>query len=319
MTSRVLKHYRFSETFAWVNRNVRSRRKVIKKIRDLYTQYGLVNDGCSLCGNKDFELIAQSDRYGFDLKKQFCKSCGLIQTYPALSPEFHEEFYSYHYRPLYLKNKAVNYQTVIKEQTDKGEKYLAYLRQNGLAGELKDLALAEVGCSSGGTLNTMKPFVKSAQGCDLDIEAIKFAKENFNLNVEVAMHPSQLPEGKKLFVMSHVLEHVFNPLYTLKALRALMSEGDYLFIAVPGINEVADGDYKNDLRRYFHIGHVTDFTGTTLCNVAAEAGFKTINSDEEVNALFVASKPQSWSKNENDSIENILRIEASYRGTPPHL
>lgn len=319
MSSQVLTHYRFSEAFAWINRNVRSRRKIIKKIRDLYLEYGLVNNGCSLCGSDDFQLLARSDRYGFDLKKQFCQSCGLIQTYPALSPDFHNEFYSYHYRPLYLKSETVDYRRVIEEQTQKGDKYLAYFRSNGLGDELADLAVIEVGCSSGGTLHTIKPFVKSVQGCDLDIEAIKFAKSNFNLDVEVAMYPGQLPGSKKLFIMSHVLEHVFNPLDTLKTLRQLTGDGDYLFVAVPGINSVADGDYKNDLRRYFHIGHVTDFTANTLCNVAAQAGFRKLDADEEVNGLFVADEVQPWTKSADDSVENILRIEATYKGRPPHL
>jgi len=316
---RILKHYRFGKIFAWINRHVRSRRKAIKKIRDLYKRSGLISDGCSLCGGGNFTLLAQGDRYGFDLNKQICRECGLVQTYPALSEEFHQEFYSYHYRPLYLKNKEVDYQSVIKEQSDKGNKYLQYLKDNGLGNELEDLSIIEIGCSSAGTINTLKPHVKSVQGCDLDIKAIKFAREKFQLNVEVGMYPSTLPKGKKLFIMSHVLEHVFNPLATIREVRKLLNKGDYLFIAVPGLNMVAKGDYKNDLRRYFHIAHVTDFTGTTLCNVVQQAGFKVVNYDKEVNGLFVADKTINWSKNENDSIDNILKIENTYKGTLPHL
>ena len=319
MAKRALKHYRFSKTLAWINRHVRSRRNAIKKIRQLYQKYGFVNNGCSLCKGKRFSLLSEGDRYGFDLNKQLCNQCGLVQTYPALSPEFHQEFYSYHYRPLYLKNKKVDYQSVIKEQTDKGKKYLNYFRNNGLANILKDLSVIEVGCSSGGTLNTLKPFVGSVQGCDLDIEAIRFAKDNFDINAEVGMYPSTLPDGNKLFIMSHVLEHVFNPLETLKKLRGMMNAGDYLFLAVPGINMVAEGDYKNDLRRYFHIAHVTDFTSSTLTNVANYSGFKMLNIDEEINGLFIADQVKKWQKYENDSIENIQRIEKNYHGLPPHL
>ena len=94
---------------------------------------------------------------------------------------------------------------------------------------------------------------------------------------------------------------------------------DYLFVAVPGINQVAQGDYKNDLRRYFHIAHVTDFTGSTLANVAHCAGFKTLSIDEEINGLFVADKVQDWKKSPQDSIDNILKIEKTYKGLAPHL
>ena len=285
----------------------------------LYKKFGLVSGGCSLCESKNFTLVSEGDRYGFDLKKQFCNECGLIQTYPSISREFHEEFYSYHYRPLYLKSETVDYEDVIKEQSDKAKKYLDYFLNNGLSEKLADLSIIEIGCSSGGTIDALKTAAKSVQGCDLDVEAIKFAQDNFKLDVEVGMYPSTLPDGPRLFILSHVLEHVFNPLEALKEIRLLMNTGDYLFIAVPGINGVAKGDYKNDLRRYFHIAHVTDFTSSTLANVANYAGFKVTNIDQEINGLFVADEVSNWRKNKQDSIDNILSIEKTYKGIFPHL
>jgi len=319
MSNRILKHFRFGPTFARVNRNIRSRRKAINKIMTLYKNYGLVSDGCSLCESKNFTLVSEGDRYGFDLKKQFCNECGLIQTYPAVSREFHEEFYSYHYRPLYLKSEIVDYKDVIKEQSEKAEKYLDYFINNSLSEKLASLSIIEIGCSSGGTINALKNAVKSVQGCDLDIEAIKFAQDNFKIDVEVGMYPSTLPNGPKLFILSHILEHVFNPLETLKEIRLIMNPGDYLFVAVPGLNGVSEGDYKHDLRRYFHIAHVTDFTANTLSNVANYAGFKSINIDEEINGLFIADERINWKKNKKDSINNIQSIEHTYNGIFPHL
>ena len=285
----------------------------------LYKKFGLVSGGCSLCKSKNFTLVSEGDRYGFDLKKQFCNECGLIQTYPALSREFHKEFYSYHYRKLYLKSETVDYEDVIKEQSDKAKKYLDYFFNNGLSEKLADLSIIEIGCSSGGTISVLKTAAKSVQGCDLDVEAIKFAQDNFKLDVEVGMYPSTLPDGPRLFILSHVLEHVYNPLETLKEIRLLMNTSDYLFIAVPGINGVAKGDYKNDLRRYFHIAHVTDFTRSTLENMANYAGFKVTNIDQEINGLFVADEVSNWRKNKQDSIDNIRSIEETYNRSFPHL
>ena len=201
MSNRILKHFRFGPTFARVNRTLRSRSKAISKIMTLYKKFGLVSNGCSLCEGNNFTLVSQGDRYGFDLKKQFCNECGLIQTYPAVSKEFHEEFYSYHYRPLYLKSEIVDYEDVIKEQNDKAKKYLDYFINNGLSEKLTKLSIIEIGCSSGGTINGLKKYVKSAQGCDIDVKAIKFAQDNFNIEVEVGMYPSSLPDGPKLFIL----------------------------------------------------------------------------------------------------------------------
>ena len=319
MPDRLLKHYRFSPAFAMLNRNLRSRRKAISNIISLYKKFGLVSLGCTLCSGDNFTLICEGDRYGFNLKKQFCNQCGLIQTYPAVSKKFHQEFYSSFYRPLYLKSEKVNYRDVIEEQEDKAIKYLEYFINNGLSKILTDLSIIEIGCSSGGTINGLKKFVNSVQGCDLDVKAVKFARDNFKINVEVGMYPSSLPNGAKLFILSHMLEHVFNPLDTLKEVRSIMNSGDYLFIAVPGINSVKKGCYKNDLRRYFHIAHVTDFSATSLKNVANYSGFKLINIDDEINGLFIANEITAWKKYKEDSIENIQSIESTYNGIFPHL
>jgi len=100
MSNRTLEHYRFGPAFAWVNHTLRSRRKTINKTMALYKKFGLGSDGCALCKSDNFGHINEGDRYGFELKKQFCNECGLIQSYPVVSREFHEELYSYHYRPL---------------------------------------------------------------------------------------------------------------------------------------------------------------------------------------------------------------------------
>jgi 2-polyprenyl-3-methyl-5-hydroxy-6-metoxy-1,4-benzoquinol methylase len=184
---------------------------------------------------------------------------------------------------------------------------------------LKNISVLEIGCSSGGTISTLKPFVKSVHGCDLDVHAITFAKERLDVDVEVNMQPSILPEGRKLFIMSDVLEHAYNPLETIKKIRALMSDGGYFFVAVPGLNEVAEGDCKNDLRRYFHMAHATDFTAYTLKAMSQEASFDDVFINEDVHALFVAAKKTVWKRNENDSIDNIRRIEKTYSGVFPHL
>ena len=155
MSNRILKHYRFGPAFAWVNRTLRSRRKTINKTMALYKKFGLLSNGCSFCKSNNFTLVSEGDRYGFDLKKQFCNECGLIQTYPSVSREFHEEFYSYHYRPLYLKSETVNYGDVIKEQSDKAKKYLDYFLNNSLSEKLADFSIIEIGYSSRGIIKTI--------------------------------------------------------------------------------------------------------------------------------------------------------------------
>jgi len=317
MKKRALSHYRFGHTFAWLKRKLSKRSKYIADVKSLYEKLGLEDKPCSLCGKNDFSLLCEGDRYGFDLNKQLCNQCGLVQTHPALSEEFHQEFYTHFYRPLYTGGVSkVNYDALIIEQEAKGVALITYLKENGFSKkQLSLLSVIEIGCSSGGIINKIKPHVHSVQGCDLDYEAINYAKESFKLNVEVATYPTNLPSSPRLFLLSHVLEHLYNPLEAFQKIHEMMEEGDYLYIAVPGLNQVAKGDYKHDLRGYFHIAHVTDFTASSLSSMAAEAGFKTINVNEVIDGLFIPTFEGkiSWTRSSQDSIENIQRIEKTYK------
>jgi SAM-dependent methyltransferase len=286
-------------------------------VRDLYNTIGLEKSGCKFCGSQNFQLLAESDRYGFDLQKQFCNDCGLVQTYPALKPEFHREFYSHHYRPLYTNSaKTVNYEKLINEQRAKGRHLLQYLSKHGLSGCLENFSLIEIGCSSGGILAELRPYFRNVQGCDLDVEGVAYARENMELDVEIASFPATLPKNQKIILISHVLEHLYDPLKILKEASGKMNEGDYLCVMAPGMNTVAKGAYKNDLRRFFHIAHVTDLTEGTLANLAAAACLSPIHIDQEIKSIFVRSKCENarWSKNPRDSIENVQRIERTYKG-----
>lgn len=313
MAQRLLRHFRYGRTFAFLRRLTSSRSKSINAVRKLYQEFGLENRPCVLCGGKAFSLICEGDRYGFDLDKQICDQCGLVQTSPAVKKDFLNVFYRDHYRRLYTKRNDVDHASLVREQRQKGERFLAYLEKTAVAPKLKDLAVIEMGCSSGGILDEFKPHCRSVQGCDLDVEAIRYGKEQLKLDLEVAEFPTQLPEGPRLFILSHVLEHTHDPLASLKQIKSLMASEDYLFIEVPGINLVAEGAYKHDLKSYFHLAHVCDFSEGTLRALAARAGYEVLSCNETVTALLRPSSENElpWRRSDKDTPANILRIEAT--------
>jgi 2-polyprenyl-3-methyl-5-hydroxy-6-metoxy-1,4-benzoquinol methylase len=315
MTRRALQHPRFSRVFGAVRRFTSSRRAHIKTVRNLYTGTKMVQDGCLCCGADTFTLLAECDRYGFDLKKQICETCGLVQTYPALSPDFLNVFYRDHYRRLYTKSDEVNYASLMAEQEERGARFLTFIMDAIPNRQISDFNVVEIGCSAGGILAHFKPHVKSVSGCDLDEAAIAYARQTFALDVEVAEFPTSLPEGRKIFVLSHVLEHIPKPQALLRLIRSHMTDGDYLFIEVPGLNMVGEGAYSHNLRSYFHIAHVADYTRSTLSLILKISGFAAVQCDETVTGLFVRSDDATddWHKDPSDSVENILRIEQTFK------
>ena len=313
LAQRLLRHFRYGKTFAFLRRLTSSRSKSINAVRRLYLEQGLDSRPCVLCGGSEFTLICEGDRYGFDLDKQICDRCGLVQTSPAVKKDFLNAFYRDHYRRLYTKRMDVDHALLVDEQHEKGKRFLDFLKSTEAANHLANLAVIEMGCSSGGILDAFKAHCRSVQGCDLDVEAIRYGKERLGLDLEVSEFPTHLPEGPRLFVLSHVLEHTHDPLTSLKQIKSLMSAQDYLFIEVPGINMVAEGDYKNDLKSYFHLAHVCDFSEGTLRALAARAGYEVLSCNETVTALLRPSVEAElpWRRSEKDTPENILRIEAT--------
>lgn len=315
MKKRALKSYRFGLAFGWLRRSTSSRRRSIQIVREMYKKIGLEHRPCTICGSEKFTLLAETDRYGFDLQKQLCEVCGLVQTMPSLRTEFLDQFYSQHYRPLYTKRSDVDYIPLIEEQNAKGQRFKKYFNDHGLGDRLSDISIVEIGCSSAGILAALAPSVRHVQGCDLDVEGIAYGKKHYGFELEVSALPTHLPASPRLFILSHVLEHLHNPLKTLKDIRDLMEEDDHLFIEVPGMNSLAEGNYGHDLWAYFHIAHVSDFTAGTIQVLAAQAGFDVLSCDETVRALLKKSDEtsKSWSKSPKDSVENVLQIEAAYR------
>lgn len=313
LAQRLLRNFRYGKTFAFLRRLTSSRSKSINTVRKLYLGYGLDSRPCVLCDGTEFTLICEGDRYGFDLDKQICNRCGLVQTSPAVKKDFLNVFYRDHYRRLYTKKMDVDHAALVNEQREKGNRFITFLKNTPAAEHLSSLAVIELGCSSGGILEQFRPHCRSVQGCDLDVEAVRYGTEKLGLNLEVAEFPSHLPDGPRLFILSHVLEHTHDPLASLRQIKSLMSSQDYLFIEVPGINMVAKGTYKNDLKSYFHLAHVCDFSEGTLRALAARAGYEVLSCDETVTALLRSSDKDEfpWQRNEKDTPENILRIEAT--------
>ena len=316
MSQRVLSHPRYSSWYAYLKRNLSmKRRDQINGVIRAYNQFGLEDRNCVLCGEHDYSFISACDRFGFGLNKRICNHCGLVQTNPRLKAEFHSVFYRDMYRPLYKGGKSrVNYEKMTVKQRRRGTQIMEFLQAQLPGTDFTKYALIEIGASNGGVLDAMRPHFREVWGCDLDEEAIAWGRDNLDLDLEVAAMPAKLkPKGPRLVMFSHVLEHVYDPLETLRQVRSLVTGDDLLYIGVPGINLVHEGAYGHDLSVYFHIGHVTDFSEGTFRILAARAGFETLYADETVEALLRKSEADElpWARTPSDSVDNIRAIEAT--------
>ena len=67
-----------------------------------------------LCCNKEFDLIAKTDRYGILQDTVICTQCGLIQSNPRMTPNSTMEFYNSDvYRNCYDDNYLNQYKKML--------------------------------------------------------------------------------------------------------------------------------------------------------------------------------------------------------------
>ena len=202
----IITNFRYGTVAGTLRRLTSKRCKKIKEVRALYMSLGLIDAPCSICKSYNYQLISEADRYGFDIKKQVCLSCHLVQSNPRPSKEFHKEFYKLHYRKLYKNKDYVNYgSTHMKaESIIKGQLLIDTFQKVDI-NDLKNYNMIEIGCSHGGILKYLEPFAKSVHGYDLDKDAIKYGKNNFKLNLHIGEGPTESMPGKNIIILSHVL------------------------------------------------------------------------------------------------------------------
>lgn len=259
---------------------------IIKQLRDKCKQkiYKLKPNSC-VCGANSDVLIAVRDRYGINIHTVICKNCGLIRTNPYYTEETLNEFYNEEYRKLYIWGER-NDETFFENQINSGKRYLKNL-QNILNSNFDNKTVYEIGCGMGGILKPFKDNNCSIKGIDLGEEYINIGKNKYQLDLITGKYNNLKEYGQAdLIILSHVLEHITNPVDFLKNLRDLITDNGLLYIAVPTI-ETIPINYHYNIFYYLQNAHIFDFSTETIRYIVELAGYKPIKIIEDEGAIIV--------------------------------
>ena len=309
-TDRLLADSRFGKFKGFMRSLKRARFRVVQRLQREISEDN-ASSKCIICDGNSFDLVSESDRFGLRFNKCLCKQCGLLQTNPMPSKKFFNSFYSDTYRELYHGQRANHINKLLLHQLERGREIMKYMDHHF---DLENFNIFEIGCSYGGVLQAFEDVGLNVAGCDLDQAAIAFASERFE-NVYVAELPKSKLPTKTIYILSHVLEHIPNPISFLRTLNNLMNKDDLLYVEVPGLLHLLEGAYRGDLLNYFHIGHVAEYNKTTLENVLRLSGFKMLLCDEKVVGTFQKSN-NSDVEFENAYFETrsqLLKIEKHFQ------
>lgn len=139
--------------------------------------------------------------------------------------------------------------------------------------------LLEVGCGSGKKLKLMQDLGWYVEGVDFDQAAVDNAKSK-----GLKVHPGTVEEQKypenyfDAIIMSHVIEHVHDPLSLLQVCSRILKPGGRLIIVTPNGQSLGHSLYRDCHMHLDPPRHLQIFTLTSLIRITKKAGFKIIRA-----------------------------------------
>lgn len=137
--------------------------------------------------------------------------------------------------------------------------------------------LLEIGCSFGFFLTMAQERGFEPYGVDLSLNAVRYAAQSLQFPVhQGTVFDAKFPEGFfDVTAMLGVLEHLHNPIETLREVRRILRTEGLLIVEVPNANfNLLRGKLSPSL---FYVGnHLFNFTPKALGNMLETAGFRCV-------------------------------------------
>lgn len=239
--------------------------------------------GCNLCSSKESKPYAKVSVGGKELNLVKCKICGLIYLNPrlnqkdlhALYNETYFETYYPHQNQEQLKERMQQADTLIK-------KINHYCPDKG--------RILDIGSGLGCCLKVARDYSWEVFGVELSPYAVKFAKEKFGLEVFNGI----IEEAKfadnffDVVIMTHTLEHLPNPLASLKEVYRILKPGGALQLVVPNASSFNNWLSKEKEAHALDV-HLYYFSPKTLKKIILKVGFK-INRIDTSQPVITAEK-----------------------------
>lgn len=140
--------------------------------------------------------------------------------------------------------------------------------------ELSPGQLLDIGCGDGRFLHRMKDRGWSVTGLDFDQKAARAAKEKYDIEVKVCrLEETGYPDNSfDAVTMHHVIEHVFNPVATLREVCRILKPGGMVVVVTPNAESMGLRIYGPNWRGLEAPRHIQIFSPKALETAVRNAG-----------------------------------------------
>jgi 2-polyprenyl-3-methyl-5-hydroxy-6-metoxy-1,4-benzoquinol methylase len=169
----------------------------------------------------------------------------------------------------------------------------------------------DVGCGDGSLLVRLRDMGWQVEGQETDANAAAVAQRNHGLTVHVGML-DQLhlpPHSFDAVTLSHVIEHVYDPIALLAECRRLLKPGGHLVALTPNIDSFGHAHFGRHWVALDPPRHLYLFSRTTLAQVAQRAGFTQVTvSTNAVRAQYISIASEDIRKTGHHSLHAPYRL-----------
>ncbi len=215
---------------------------------------------CPVCGSASIRPIAEVIHLAHNITYFVCRSCLAMFQNPTIAQDDIENFYASIYPVLYRRHNSAS---IIDAQKKRAEKFLEFISTH----IEKPKEVLEIGCSAGLLGQAyLKRYPEAAYvGVELDEHLAALATEHFPVARSVKEHGERRYD---LILMSHVLEHFFDPVAYLATLSRYLTPNGRVIIEIPNGN----AGYG------FEVAHPHVFTSSALAAMAKRARMSLITT-----------------------------------------
>jgi SAM-dependent methyltransferase len=185
---------------------------------------------CPFCGSAEFSIY---ERFGSELQYTYvrCRNCTLVYQSPR--PKYDQHFIDSAYASYYQfsENLDLNNQTSVQHSS---VNMFQEEVQNLLKYDKTRTNVLDIGSAMGTFLFAAKPYYKKAIGLDVSEQMARFAERSTGATIYIQQfNDFNYPEKFSLIHMSHVIEHVPNPVEWLNQAKSMLEDDGVLVINVP--------------------------------------------------------------------------------------
>ncbi len=148
--------------------------------------------------------------------------------------------------------------------------------------------LLDVGCGAGLLLSIMRELGWEVSGSEIDPEAAAVARERVGCEVhQGAVEALSLPgEHYQAVTLSHVIEHVLDPVATLRECARLLTRRGCVAIVTPNAASRGRLAFGRDWRGWEPPRHIHVYESASLVRTVEQAGLRVVSCDTPASSAY---------------------------------